>query len=71
MTNTKSRAGSAVVSLRSGRHYEGRVEIDGVFAHFSGRRRLVLADRVDYRPADDQTWPHSEIVHIRWIKAAA
>ncbi len=69
--STQCKAGSAVVLLRKGYVYEGRVAIDGPFAHFSGRRRVGHGESASYRPAADHTWPHAQIEAIRWLKAAA
>jgi hypothetical protein len=65
---TTARSGRAVVTLRTGRAYEGQIEIAGPFVHFSGRRRVGHGEDVSYRRAGDCTWPYARIDSIRWIK---
>jgi hypothetical protein len=68
MTSTQRNARFGLVRLKTGRAYEGRVEVDPPFVHFSGRRRVHDGS---YRPADDHTWPANQVEAIRWSSANA
>ena len=58
----------AVIALRTGREYEGRIAFDGPWVHFTGRRRIWPGE---YRPTEDRTWHHTEVVAVRWIDVDA
>jgi hypothetical protein len=58
----------AVIRLRGGRDYEGRVHIDNGFIHFSGVRRVRAWDDVTYRQTNDRSWPRRQVSEIRWLE---
>ena len=60
-----------MILLTSGYVYEGRVELTEHWVHFSGRRRVGHGEFVEYRRADDHTWPLRKIESIRWLDGLA
>ena len=68
--STATSGGRAVVLLRSGLVYEGDVTVEAPFVHITSTRRRVGRDEdLQYRPADDHTWPAAKIESIRWVAA--
>jgi hypothetical protein len=63
-----TRAGVGIVYLRSGKEYEGELEIVDGMVHFDGERRLCNMSGVSYYYAEPRTWSSREVTEIRWLE---